>query len=139
MSYTASITNKEFTNGRLKVTIQYTNGEQTFNDTMECRSPQDGDWLKKEVSRRCKELNGLEIFEKTIELGDVSTTNVEEKNVDVIESDFNKEEYKDKLNLFLKAQQAFRMEIITEENETFLELRNWLSKNFKAEYLDLFM
>jgi hypothetical protein len=133
--YTANIISKELKNGKLKVSIQYTNEEESFVETMETRSKQDEDWLERDISRRLKELEELIIFSETIVIGEFKTNKKNKEKKEKTE----KELYKEKLLLFENAQTAQRKGIITEENESFLELLEWLNKNFKSEYLNLFI
>ena len=135
MQYKATLVKKELVNGRLKVTIEYSNGIESFNETMECRCSQDSDWAEKEASRRCKELENLIVFANTIQLGEIKIQKEKECRLPKTPYDI----YKRKLELFLKAQSALRLEIITEEAESFSELKNWLSDNSKPEYLELFI
>jgi len=136
MSYQAEVKEKVIEGGKLRVTLQYSDGVKSHTETMETKCAQRDDWILEEAKRRCAELDALAAFAGNIKVGLVDTSLAETKKPVVDEA---RALYESQLRKFGAAQQAMRMGILAETHEAFTSLKTWLINNFKAEYLDLFI
>lgn len=138
MKYTAEITNKDIIEGLLTLQLRYTSEDRSIiiQDSISTRSPQNDQWLKNEIKRKITELEGLDEFIQTIEIGDFSLEQTNTKSIKTI--DIDKEQYQNDLNEFNTLVGIISKEIITSNHEYFVSLHEKLKTNFKIEYIDLF-
>lgn len=135
MAYTAEITDKRVYNGALTVSIRYKSGEIEINETATIREAQPTGWVKGLVARRIKELNALDDFNANITLAPVAIDDViKEPPVNTA-----RDEYALKLADLKRYVSAQRLGIVTAQHGEFVALRKWLSDNFQAAYIDLFI
>jgi hypothetical protein len=134
MPYTASVASTAFDRGQLVVTIAYSDGHQTVQETMTTRGPQDTNWIQKEVARRIAELDGLETFSASIKEGPVTVSTVKLAAV----ASSPRDAYAAKLAEFRRWLAALREGIVPTDRASFVALRTWLKDNFIDEYIDLF-
>lgn len=131
--YSASIVDRAIVQGVLRVKVQYTNGEDTFNDTIETSQTQDKDWAQRQIAQRLKHLNTLPDLHDSIELG---TTITEDLPAAVAQTD--REKYVADYVIFNKMAAGMQLGIVSRDNADFLALKQKLADNFKPEYADIF-
>lgn len=139
MKYKAEITNKDFMpEGFLRVQVIFTGVEDPSRkvyDHFDTRDGQDADWLKNMIKRRMNELERLDDFVDTINLGEHidETTIIIEPSVEELDP---KEAYKKDFRRFEKLVDLLRKDIITKDNEEFVALKTKLKDNLQLDYLD---
>lgn len=139
MKYKIEITNKDFMpEGFLRVQVIFSGIEDPSHkvyDHFDIRDGQDVDWLKKTIKRRMNELERLDDFIETINLGEHidDTTIMAEPTVDELDP---KENYKKDFRRFEKLVDLLRKDIITKDNEEFVALKTKLKDNLQLDYLD---
>lgn len=69
--YTAKSTGKSLSNGVLSVTVEYTNGTDTFSEVYQANSGQDTHWLENRVRNRLLSANTLPDFSDSLQLGPI--------------------------------------------------------------------
>lgn len=138
--YTAEIISKRVQYGMLTVIVRYSNGTESFDDTIQTNQKQSDSWVYEMIARRLKDIHGvLEILPK-IKLGPVDLTSKEnnKETSDANENNSPKEEYKKDLSRFNKFLEAMRIGATDDKNSDFLALKAKLKTNFDTSYLDLF-
>lgn len=136
MTYTARIIEKRRENGLLKVIVEYSDGINTFRDEIASRSAQDPNWISSEVQRRLTDLEGLDILEKSIQLGPVTLKSITTPKV---KTSRPKQEYEANYKKFTAWLEALRQGIVTVDRKAFVDLKQWLIDNWKDEYVELFL
>lgn len=124
--YKANILSTKINNGRLIVEVFFHSEEDSFNDTFETGQYQNDNWIGEQITRRLSHLNSLYAVKNNISIGPYH-----EKVV--IKSD--KDLYHEKTTLYLNYMNTARLGIITHDLPVIAELREWLRKNFKDEYI----
>lgn len=131
--YTASIVDRAIVQGVLRVKVQYTNGEDSFNDTIETSQMQDKDWAQKQIAQRLKHLNALPDLHDSIEIGTEIT-----QDLPALTAQTEREQYVADYTTFNKMAVAAQAGIIDRDNPHFLALKKKLGDGFKPEYADIF-
>lgn len=80
--WTAKITDKSLSEGRLSVTYELSDGENKYGERIEISNAQDVDWLKNHINNRIKVFDSLSKYAKDIQVGEVDLT-VEAKDTGV--------------------------------------------------------
>ncbi len=138
--YTAEIISNTVENGMLTVIVRYSDGKDTFDDTIQTNQKQSDTWLNDMIARRLKEVHGVVEMSPKVKLGpvDVITSNLNQEPSQVKGKLSPKEEYANDLKLFNKFLDAMRVGATDEKNAEFIALKAKLKKNFDSSYLDLF-
>lgn len=134
MTFSAAVIGKAWRNGQLFVELEYTDGDRLFRDTMVSRSGQGSDWVQREVARRLRDLTKLDELADSIQLGKVDIS----EDTPTVDPASEKEVYRIKLRLFEHFVSVLAKGFSTQDNQDFVDLKLWLTDNFKTEYLDLF-
>ena len=71
MTWNASVTNKQLSDGILAISVQYSDGKRTVNETCKSSSASDSDWLATTITRRLEELDNLDKADVAIALGSI--------------------------------------------------------------------
>lgn len=134
MTYSSEITNKDISDGLLTVQVRFTSSDRSVivQDAFSTRSQQDPDWLINAINRKAAELEGLDSFIETIELGEVVLPTV--VSVPTTARDI----YKADLATFNKLTNILRQGFIDADNPDFLAVQLRLRDNFDSSYIDLF-
>lgn len=133
MAWTATVINKDVTNGVVRIDIDYANGPVVVHERVESRSGQSETWLTDTARRRIAELTGLQTLYAAVTIGPLTIPAIPPP------ANTPRDEFERKLNQFQAALNAARMGLITEDAAVFANLRNWLRTNFLPEYIDLFL
>jgi len=135
MKYTAEITNKDLSEGLLVIQVRYVSEDNTsiVQDSYSTRSVQDANWLQDNIDRKLRELEELDLFVDTIELG-VIIPGVKPDTV----PNTAKEVYKQDLERFNKLVQILRQGFVESDNAEFVALQAKLKQDFSSDYIDLF-
>ena len=135
MKYTAEITNKDLNEGLLVIQVRYVSEDNTsiVQDSYSTRSVQDANWLQDNIDRKLRELEELDLFVETIELG-VIVPGVKPDTV----PNTAKEVYKQDLERFNKLVQILRQGFVESDNAEFVALQTKLKQDFSSDYIDLF-
>lgn len=136
MTYTGKIVGKEFSNGRLHVKVQYSNGADTFNDIIETTQRQGKNWVEEQMRIRIVHLDALAAYFPTIEEGKEVTPEPTAPETPLHQTP--RDEYAYNLIRFDKLIAAVAKGLTTSESEDFIALKKWLTDNFKIDYVDLF-
>ena len=136
MKYTAEITNKDLNEGRLIVQVRYVSEDSTsiVQESYSTRSGQDPNWLQNNIDRKLRELEELDLFVDTIELGVI----VPGVRPDIVTPNTAKEVYKQDLERFNKLVQILRQGFVESDNAEFVALQAKLKQDFSSDYIDLF-
>lgn len=139
MRYTAKIISKNIFNGLLTVEVEFRSedGKDIFNDKFSSSSIQDSDWIDQIVLKKLTNLENLDTFLESIEIGKEIKKDLKPANKNLNQTLSHKDEFQQKLNLFRQCVSGISMGIMTNKNEEFLRLQTWLKNNLKLEYLDL--
>ena len=132
--WTAKITNKTLKDGQLKIDLEYSDGQTFLRDSMNTKSGQEKKWVVNEANRRCQELESLDIFAPTVEIGEIPT----ESKVLPVQDLAPKKLYASELKKLRQWGEAFRHGIVSTDHTSFSDLKKWLQDNFDPDYLDLF-
>lgn len=127
--YTATINSKTFKGGKLTVEVIYTNGNENITDIHEATQSQESSWLKDLIDRKLKDLNSLSDINESIVIGKFNKKDIVESERDV---------YYKKATAYTRYMSIARNGFIKSDRPIILELREWLTSNFKDEYVDIF-
>lgn len=139
--FTASITSKDFFNGEVKVEVSFfqdTQDAQPFTETFRPRSEAELDSL---IKNRILILNQMETFSDNITVGEY-TPAPELEPVTPTQSELDRALWLEQWRLYNKSKialQALADAGITptaEETAAFENLKEWVSTNRKAEYVE---
>lgn len=129
-NWSAKITNTEFKNGMLSVTVDFIKGEQCVSEVFQTSQGQTDSWLAESIARKIASLSAVEELHGKIEVGEVSLEKVEAASArDIFAKD---------LATMQKMVNAMQQGIIERDNPAFVELKAKLKANFLPEYADLF-
>ncbi len=139
MKYSAKIISKNVFNGLLTVEVEFRSedGKDIFNDKFCSSSVQDTDWIDQVVLKKLSNLENLDTFLESIEVGKEIKKDLDPVSKNLNQPLSHKEEFQQKLNLFRQCVSGISMGIMTAKNEEFLNLQTWLKNNLNLEYLDL--
>jgi len=132
--WTAKVTNKTLKDGQLRVDLEYSDGQTFIRDSMNTKSGQEKNWVVNEANRRCQELESLDTFAPTVEIGEIPT----ESKVLPVQDLAPKKLYASELKKLRQWGEAFRHGIAVTDHASFSTLKKWLQDNFDPDYLDLF-
>jgi len=76
MAYTAKIVRKEKEDGLLRITVEYTNGVDIVRQNIQLNTVPDTDWLKRKIKNRIQELESLDTYVDSVEVGAVDVSGV---------------------------------------------------------------
>jgi hypothetical protein len=132
MSYIAKLINKrELQDGRLEVTVEYTDGVDSKTETFIPQDKQGYFYRTEEVKRSlntAKELKLEDNLGKEVVLTTIDTRTQAQKDKDLwIQRDFLKEQ----------VDKAIAKGYLTGTEPKVVQLNSWLKTNFKPEYINL--
>ena len=132
--WTTKITNKEQSEGKLYVTVEFDNGtEQLYRKYVADFASADDKWLKRQIAYQKKQLDDAENLNTTIELGDieVSDDDITDK-VDVARQVFS-----EMLEQVRRIDKAISLGLIAADAKIATDAKTKLKSKFKNDYLDL--
>lgn len=124
--YTAKSVGKSIENGILSVTVEYTNGSDTFLETYQANSGTDPQWLENRVRNRLLSANTLADFSASLKLGTIAPKDVSQ-SPDVLWS----LEY-DKLK---KLEVAYSQGLIQVDDPDLIKQRDIVESSFDKSYV----
>jgi len=137
--WTAKITDTRLVNGVMQVTVEYSCEDgNIFTDTITSTQKQGEEWPNSIIQDRLKHLSTFpeKIAELDARKEEVIAPVVERRQDEQMGQ--AKKEYKEKLAIFHAYVVAISRGFTGTETQDFLELKGYLTDNFKPEYLDLF-
>lgn len=136
--YKATIKDTSFDKGKLTAIVEFKNEDtgDVFDDTFNTTQEQDQSWPHDLVQRRLASLNSLPDLKGKIEARKGVMIEPEEDNSQANATP--RDEYRAKLTRFNKYVSAIVVGFTDEQATEFKDLKQWLTENFKPEYVDLF-
>lgn len=136
MAWTAKITDKSLSEGKLSVTVELDNGTEKFGERFTIPNAQSPEWLKDRINERIKVLTDLSTYADSLSVGEVDLTptaipepeppSKEETDRNQFVQDFTK---------LQQLQKALQVGLVKKED---IDAQGAIVKSkFKPEYLDI--
>lgn len=139
MAYKAEIVSVELKNDKLVATVHFTNPDngEAFSDTFDTTQKQDKSWPQELVLKKLDTLNHFHEIKDEMPLGEVTEiTASDAKKMNKEEQ--SRSDYHEKLVSFERLINAIAKGFTNEQSDLFVETKQWLTDNFKSDYLDMF-
>jgi len=136
MAYTARIIRKEKEDGLLRITVEYTNGVDIVRQNIQLNTVPDTDWLKRKIKNRIQELESLDTYVDSVEVGAVDVSGV---GITIDPSDSEASIFQRDYYLLDKMKRAVEIGIIeaTNTNLVALETKLKLQLQKHPDYIEL--
>lgn len=138
MAWSAKITDKSLSEGRLSITVELKNGSKLFGEKFIVSNAQGPSWLKDRINERIDVLNKLSAYEASLGLGDVDLT------PDPItppptptQAELNRAKWAEDYNKLQKLETLLTKKLIKSNDAELLALRTSVEADFKPEYADI--
>ena len=133
--YTAKVTNKEFVNGAIKVTVEFTNGTDTITESC---IPQDYDGFKFWVKSRLATFNGAKDIDTTFSVNDtVDITEPTPEEPVLTQEEIDRNNWLAKYRQWVKVKTTLIDTGVLTGSETPVQnLKTAVSTGFKAAYVE---
>lgn len=125
--YQAEIIDKRIVKGLLSVDVSFSNGADTVLETFQTNQSQPESWIGDQIDRKLKNLNSLSGLKDSIPIGAFQASEPPAKSEAKI--------YQEKRDLYINYMNEARMGTIQYDRPIIVELKEWLTANFKDEYL----
>jgi type IV secretory pathway VirD2 relaxase len=130
--WTATVKNKEYVNGAIKVTVDYTDGTNTVTESC---IPQDKDGFRHWVKSRLATFNGGEEIDTEFAVNDVVTIEEQVVNEPTAEEMAQQAWFSDYFKL-QQVQKLIELNVLTGNETPVTNLRNKVKNNFLPAYID---
>ena len=130
--WTANLKNIVKNQGKLSVTVEYTDGTDTFVDTYYLTRTTDGT-VKSLVANKIKELTDLSTYADSLATGVVNTTPTP---VVPTQAEVDKNTFVSNFNKLKAMKVAISFGIFAATNATYLALIDTVKTTYKPEYID---
>jgi hypothetical protein len=127
--YTAQSIAKDLLNGRLTVVVEYTNGTDTFTESLYATTGNDPNWLQNAVNRKLDDLNSLETFAAELKLGKVK------KAIKSLEAPQEVDQWRSDYQKFRAYQETNQLGITSPSDPDFAALKAKVKAGFKKDFL----
>lgn len=138
MAWTAKITDKSLSEGRLTVTVELSDGVNKYGERFVVSNAQGPAWLKNAINEKIRILDQLSDYEQSLELGDIDLTPEPQ-----LEPPKPSKEDSDRSEWLQNYQKLQRYEKLVDEKlmqsdaTELTELQAKVKADFKPEYADL--
>lgn len=129
MAYTAEITSKSGVEGKISVSVKFTDGVSEFGESFVVASIDD---LKGQIRNRLAELDSAKKDDSKIAVGpiDVTPEAQTQERLDRLQFDYD-------FQRFVKVTKAIELGLITGQEPEIVEFMDRVRGNFKTAYIDL--
>lgn len=134
MAWTVKVLDKLISNGQITVTVEYSDGADTFSETHSIKTT--GNLIfERQISARIKQLEALGTYAATIPIGDIDLVALENKLADSAD-EIARKQYHKWVTQLTGAMEAVRLGVLTGSESQITTLRDNLKNNFIPEYIN---
>lgn len=134
MPWTVKVLNKVLNKGQIDVTVEYSDGTETFSEIHTIKAP--GNFVfERQVSTRIAQLEALEAYAATISIGDVDLVALENKLADSA-AEIARKQYHGWVTQLTGAIEAVRLGVLMGVETQITDLRDNLKTNYIPVYIN---
>lgn len=136
MAWTAKITDKSLSEGRLTITVELDNGTQKFGERFVVSNAQSPSWLKDRINEKIRILDQLSTYETSLELGGVDLTpDPDPKPTPPTKDELDRIAFVQEYQKYQQLQKALEAKLITQKDVD--DQAVVVKSKYKDDYLDI--